>query len=112
MARRARVCPTRPASPDFAEDLAADTFAPRLASGHHAARRGKNADAKSTLHALDLVATDVDTAAGTRDTGEVANRGLVVRAVLKVHAKNGAAVLFGRLVVRDVALFLEDAGDF
>src|SRR5271170_3384311 len=102
----------REALPDFAKDLATDTFTARLASGHHAARRGKDADAESTLHALDLVAADIHTAAGTRNAGEIANRSFVVRAVLEVHAKNVAAVLFGGLVVRDVALFLEDAGDF
>src|SRR5579862_1724633 len=107
-----RVSPTREVLPDFAEDLAANTFAARLASGHHAAGRGEDADAESTLHAFDLIAANVNAAAGTRDTGKVADRGFVVCAVLQVHAKNVAAVLFGRLVVRDVALFLEDAGNF
>src|SRR5271154_912686 len=112
MARNARVRPTRPALPDFAEDLAAYTFAARLASGHHAPRRGEDADAQSTLHPLDLIAADVNAAARTGNAREVADRSFVVRAVLEIHAKNGAAILFGRLVVRDVALFLEDAGDF
>src|SRR5271165_5124591 len=111
MAREARVPPAREVLPDFAEDLAAEAFAARLAPGHHATGRGENADAKSALHALDLIAADVDAAAGTGNAGKVADGGFIVRAILEVHAKNRAAIFFHRLVVRDVALFLQDAGD-
>src|ERR1700757_2637831 len=108
-----RACvPGRLVLPDFAENLAANAFTARLASGHHAPRRGEDADAESALHALDLIAAHVNAAAGTRHTSEVADRSLVVRAVLEVHTKDRAAVFFGRLVAGDIALFFENAGYF
>ena len=57
-------------------------------------RRGHDDDAKSALHALDLVAADVDAAAGTRNARQVADGSFVVRAVLQVHAQNQLAFLF------------------
>ena len=60
---------------------------------------------------LDLIAAKVHAATGTRNALQVADDSLVVGAVLQVHAQHLQAVLFGRLVVGDVALFLQDAGD-
>src|SRR5438067_1070839 len=111
-ANRANQAPRkRQTLPDFAEDLAADTFATGLTAGHDALRCGHDGDSESALHTADLIAADVDAAAGARDALEVANDGLVVWAVLQVHAENLHPVLFGGLVIRDVALFLQDAGD-
>src|ERR1700733_5219443 len=110
-ARKARVPPTRGVSPDFAQDFAAYAFAARLASGHHTLGRGEDADAESALHALDLIAAEVNAAAGARDAGEVADRCFVVCAIFQVNAQHVAAILFRGLVVGDIALFLQDAGD-
>src|SRR5581483_2441433 len=64
--RRRRSCPSRPGSPDLAENFAAHAFAPCLTAGHDSARRGENADAEAALHTADLVAANIDAAAGTR----------------------------------------------
>src|ERR1700723_497232 len=65
--------PCWPPLPHFAQQLAAHAFSARLAARHHALGRGHNGDAKAALDALDLVAADVDAAAGTRDARQVAN---------------------------------------
>src|ERR1700733_9330968 len=97
--------------PNFAENLAADTFATGLTAGHDALGGGHDGDAETALHAADFVAAEVDAAAGARDALEVADDGFVVGAVLEVHAQNLLTVLLSGLVIGDVALFLEDAGD-
>src|SRR5882757_7673988 len=97
--------------PNFAENLAADTFAAGLTAGHDSLGGGHDGDAKATLDAADLIAPEVNTAAGTRDTLQIADDGFVVRAVLEIDAQDPLPILFGGLVVRDVTLFLEDAGD-
>src|SRR5665213_2947344 len=89
--------------PDFSENLSANVFAASLAASHDALRRGHDRDAEAALDAANLVLAQVHAAAGTRDALQVANDRLVVRAVLQVHADHLHAILFGRLVVRDVA---------
>src|ERR1700722_18708180 len=96
--------------PHFAEQFAANTFAACLAAGHDALRRGHDRDAQATLNALDLVAADVDAAAGTRDARQVAD-GRFSAAILQVHAEDELAFLFLCLVVGDVSLFFQNAGD-
>src|SRR5580698_2733177 len=91
--------------PHFAKQFAAYAFAACLAAGHYALGRGHDGDAKAALDALDLVAANVDTAAGARNAGQVAD-GCVGAAVLQVHAQYQLAFFFLRLVVRDIALFL------
>src|ERR1700746_721692 len=56
------------ALPDFAENLAADTFATGLTTCHDSLGGGHDGDAEATLDAADLIATEVNTAAGTGDT--------------------------------------------
>jgi hypothetical protein len=97
--------------PDFAENLAANTFATRLATGHNTLGGRHDGDAKTTLNATDLITAEVHTAAGTRYALQITDDSLIVWAVLQVNAENLHAILFGRLVVRDVAFFLEDAGN-
>src|ERR1700722_8192237 len=97
--------------PDFAEDLAADTFAAGLTAGHDALGGGHDGDAQTTLNAADLVAAKIDSAARTGDALQIADDGLVVGAIRKINADDLHAVLFGRLVVRDVAFLFEDAGN-
>src|SRR5436190_3782107 len=97
--------------PNFAENLTADAFAAGLTAGHDALRGRHNGDAKATLDAADLIAAEIDTATGARDTLQIADDGFVVWAVLEIDPENLLPILFGGLVVRDVTLFLEDAGD-
>src|ERR1700722_2161036 len=111
MARKARVCLDGKSLPDFAEDLAAYAFFACLTAGHDAARGGHYADAKSALYTLDLVAADIDAAAGARNARKVADSSFVVGTVLQVHAQHVAATLFSGLVVGNIALFLQNAGD-
>src|SRR5579871_1676262 len=101
----------RDASPDLAEDLATDTFASCLPPGHHPFRRGHDGDSKATLHAADLVTANVDAAARAGYALDVTDDGLVVRAVLQIDAEDFGSCFLGRLIVCDVAFFLEDASD-
>ena len=96
--------------PHFAKQLAAYAFTTRLAAGHHAFGRGHDGNAKPALDALDLVAANVDTAPRARDARQVADRRFRA-AVLQLDAQHKPAFFFLGLVVRDVALFLEDAGN-
>src|ERR1039458_1282917 len=96
--------------PHFAEQLAAHAFAACLAAGHHTLGRGHDGDSKTALDALDLVAADIHSAARTRDARQVAD-GCFGAAVLQVHAQHRLAFLFLGLVVRDIPLLLEDAGN-
>src|ERR1051326_7516892 len=56
--------PVLRALPDLAEDFAAHAFFAGLATGHHAARGGEDVDPHPGQHARNLVAADVDAAAG------------------------------------------------
>src|ERR1019366_6849545 len=96
--------------PHFAEHFSAHAFAARLAAGHHALGGRHDGNAEAALDALDLIAADIDAAAGTRDARQVAD-GRLCAAVLQVHAQNLPALFFLGLVIRDVALFLENAGN-
>src|ERR1700679_1334800 len=83
--------------PDFAEDLAANTFSTRLATSHDTLGSGHDRDTKPTLNATDLVTAEIHTATGTGHTLQIADDSLIVRAVLQVNTENLHAVLFGRL---------------
>ena len=47
----------------------------------------------------------------TRNALQIANHSLVVRTVLQVHAQHLLPIFLGSLVVGDVALFLQNAGN-
>src|SRR5262245_2120739 len=96
--------------PDFAENLAANALAARLATGHDTLRGGHDGDTETALNAADLVAANIYAATGTRNALQIANGSLVVGAILQIHANDLLTVLLGRLVVGDVTLILEDAG--
>src|SRR4051812_8081999 len=96
--------------PNFTEQFAAHTFAARLAARHNALRRCHDGYTESALDTLDFVTADVNTAAGTRDPRQISN-GRFASAVLQVHAENHLAILFLCLEVRNIALFLENAGN-
>src|SRR5665213_200693 len=97
--------------PDFAEDLAANTFATSLTTGHYTLGGSHDGNTEATLDTANFIATKIYTATGTRDALQVANDGFVVRAVLEINADDLLPVFFRRLVVRDIALFFEDAGN-
>src|SRR5215472_7426068 len=97
--------------PDFAEDLAAHAFFAGLATGHHASRRGQNVDAQSPEHARNLRPPHVNPAAGAGNPLHFRDRGFIVAAVLQIDAHDLVSVFFRCLEVRDVALFLQNAGN-
>src|ERR1700679_2949872 len=97
--------------PDFAENLAANTFAARLTTCHHTLPRSHDRDTKTALDALDLVLADVHAAAGTRNALQIADRRLIIRAILQVHTQHLLTILFGGLVVGDITLLFQDAGN-
>src|SRR6185436_1336122 len=97
--------------PDVEQDLAADAFAGRAPAGHHASRRREHVDAEPAEDARDLVLAAVDAAAGTADALQVRDHPLHARAVLQVHAQAPLLRVFRDLVVGDVALVPQDAGD-
>src|SRR6266568_9263506 len=99
--------------PDVAEDLAAHSLARGRPSGHDSARGGEDVDAEAAVHAGDLVLAAVDPAARAAHPLQVGDHPLHPRPVLEedgVHALLSAGFSEG-LEVRDVALFLESAGD-
>src|ERR1700677_971537 len=83
--------------PDFAEDLAADTFATSLTTGHDTLGGGHDRDTEATLHATDFVTAKIDTATGARDALQIADDGLVIRAVLEIDTNDLLPILFGGL---------------
>src|SRR5262245_20591029 len=100
-------------SPHVAEDLAAHALSRRRPAGHDPAGGGEDVDAEAPVHPGNLVLAAVDPAAGTAHALEVGDHLLHARAVLQEDAD--AALLPFRLleglVVRHVALVLEDARD-
>src|SRR5208283_783662 len=96
--------------PRLAQQFAAQAFAARLASGHHAFGRGQDVDTHAAEHARNLGAAHVDAAAGTRYPRQVGDHGFIIVAVLQIYAQDLVALFFRRLEVRDIALFFEDAG--
>src|SRR5271165_62085 len=95
---------------NLAQDLAAHAFLARLASGHHALGRSQNVDAQPAKHAGNVRVPDVHAAAGARDPLQVRNGRRIIGAVLQIHAQDLAALFFGRLEVRNIALLLQNAG--
>src|ERR1039457_1907635 len=95
---------------DLAKPFAAHAFLARLAPGHYASGRGQDADPQTAENTRNLGVSDIHAATRTRNPLQVRNRRRVVGAVLQVHPQNLAAFFFGRFEVRDVALFLQDAG--
>src|SRR6185437_8111739 len=97
--------------PNFAEDFASDTSLTRRASRHDSAGRSENIDPETAEHAWNLVAANIHAATGAGNTRHIRNRGFVVVVVLQVDTNDLVAFFFRRLVVRDVTLFLQDAGN-
>ena len=69
--------------PDIAQHFAADARPDRGSSGHHAARGRQDARAEAGEHLRDVVAAEIDAAAGTADALDAGNDPLAVRTVLE-----------------------------
>src|SRR3954471_20516295 len=80
-------------SPDLRDDLAAHAGAPRLVSGHDAARRRDDGRAHAALHLADAVRGRVVALAGTRDAPQAADRRAAVLGVLQLDADALAGLL-------------------
>src|SRR5208337_2485634 len=97
--------------PNLAKQFAAQSLAARLAPCHHAFGRGQDIDSHPAQYPRNFRAAHVDAAARTRYPLQVRNHRLIIVAVLQIHAQDLVALFFGRLEVRDIALFLQDAGN-
>src|SRR5450631_676676 len=97
--------------PNLAKQFAAKALPARLASRHHALRRGQDVDTHPAKDPRNLGAAHIDAAARTRYARQVRNHRLVIVAILQIHAQDLVALFFRRLEVRDIALFLKDAGN-
>src|SRR5580658_8953643 len=97
--------------PNIAKQFAAEALPARLASCHHAFRRGQDVDPEATEHPRNLGAAHIDAAARTRHARQIRNHRLIVVAILQIHAQDLVAFFFRRLEVRDIALFLQNAGN-
>src|SRR5215469_7901527 len=97
--------------PNLAEDLASKTLFARLPPRHHTARRRQNIDSETAQHTGNLRPAHINAAAGTRHTLDVRDRGLVVVVVLQIYSDNLVPLFFRRLEVRNVAFFLQNAGN-
>src|SRR5271163_127878 len=103
--------PTAASLPNFAQQFAAEALTARLASRHHAFRRGQDIDTQPTEHSRNLGTAHIDAAARTRYARQIGDDRFVVVAVLQVHAQDLVALFFRRLEVRDIALFFQNAGN-
>src|SRR5579863_7335180 len=97
--------------PNLAQQLAAQTLFAGLATGHNAFRRGQNVDAHATEHARNLCAAHIDAATRPRHALDVRDGSFIVIAILQINPKDLLSLFLGGLVVRDVTLFLKDAGN-
>src|SRR5262249_10569012 len=73
--------------------------------------RRQHVDAETTVDAGDLILAAIDPAAGLADPLEIRDHPLHAGAVLEVHPQQALLPVVATLVVRDVALVLEDAAD-
>src|SRR5262245_57777404 len=100
------------ASPDLAEDLAADAGGARLAVREHAPARRDDGDAEPVEHLGDRGDAAVLAAAGPRDAADPGDDGVAVRVVLQVDPQQRPRpALLGDAKVLDVALAAQDLGD-
>src|SRR5579871_6500155 len=99
--------------PNLAQHFAAHMRLARGAAGHHALGRGHDADAHAADHWPNLGRAEIAPAARLRHAAQVGDHAALVRRVLEEEAQRLARLVFlDQLVGGDVALFLEDAGDF
>src|SRR5229473_2201251 len=99
--------------PNFAEQFAANISFARGASAHQTFGSGDDADAQPAHHRLDVVRADIETRSGTRNALDAGNDAAAIRRVLQENAQSFVAfVLVHHLESRNIALFLQNAGQF
>src|SRR5436190_4613479 len=98
-------------SPDETDHFAADALLLGRAARHHAARGGQDRDAHAAEDARQAVLARVDAPARLGDALEAGDHALAVAPVLEVDDEVVEAFALLDVVVADVALFLEQAGD-
>src|SRR5215471_2780302 len=99
--------------PDFAKNFAAEIRLAGSATGHHALWRGENADAQPANDGTDFARAEIVALAGARNALHAGDDAAAVRRVLQEDAQGLAGlVLVHHFVGGDIALFLENAGDF
>src|SRR5436190_7008562 len=98
-------------SPDEADDFAADSLLLRRAARDQPARSRQDRHAHSAEHARQSVLLRVDTAAGLGHPLQIGDDPLAAPAVLQVDHEGIEALAVPNVIVRDVALLLEDARD-
>src|SRR5438876_1509542 len=97
--------------PDEAHDFAADSFLLCRSGRDQSSRSRQDRHAHSAKHTGQAILARVDAAAGLRHPLEVGDDPLAAPAVLQLDDQGIEALAFLYVVVRDVALLLEDAGD-
>src|SRR5215467_956828 len=98
--------------PDESHDFAADPALLRGAARHEAGRRREDRDAHPAEHARKTVLPCVDPAARLRHALQARDDPLAVAAELEVDDQGIEGLALLHVIVTDVALLLEKAGDF
>src|SRR6266536_4984305 len=98
-------------SPDEADDLAADPTLLRRPAGDEARRRGQDRDAHPSQHARQPVLPRVDPAARLGDALQARDDPLAVPTELEVDDQGIEGFALLHVIVPDVALLLQEAGD-
>src|SRR5436190_12018586 len=98
-------------SPDETDHFAADALLLGGAARHDAAGRGQDRDAHAAEDARQAVLARVDAATRLGDALEAGDHALAIAPVLQLDDELVEALALLRVVVANVALFLEQAGD-
>src|SRR5712691_2273616 len=99
------------ALPDEAHDFAAEPALLRRAARHEARRGGQDRDAHPAQHARETVFPRVDPAARLRHALQAGDDPLAVAAELEVDDQGIEGLALLDVIVPDVALLLQEAGD-
>src|SRR5580692_4908864 len=97
--------------PDLAQQFAAHAFFTGLASRHHSPWRSKDVDPHTAEHARNLAAPHIDAASRARYALRLRNSGLIVGAIFQINSDDLVTFFLSSLEIRDVALFLQNAGN-
>src|SRR5579862_1386108 len=97
--------------PDESDDLAADPPLLRGAARDETRRRGQDRDAHAAEHARQTVLPRVDPAARLRHALQAGDDPLAIAAELQIDDQGIEGLALLNVVVPDVALLLQEAGD-
>src|SRR6185312_10004092 len=98
--------------PDSAQNFAADALLARRPAGHHSLSRGQDTDPETALYLGDFIFARVSSRARAGNPLDLRDYGGVFARIFQVDLDDLFHALFGDLEISDVALFLENAGDF